>query len=118
MTLSPTHGPPGHRRDPTRPIRISILHHVGLEDAPERFPALAIEAPVGSEAVGSGICHVKGMMGVVVREETLTTEREQIPDRVEILVDLVEYGSEPLAVDRIGVPETAGRQEISIRNRG
>src|SRR5579884_3928915 len=56
---------------------ISVFDHVGREDLAVRSPAVAREVAGRVEAVGRAVRHVERVMGVIVREETLSAEGEQ-----------------------------------------
>ncbi len=69
---------------------ISILHNMSFKDAPVLAPTFAIEFPMTIETIGCSIGHIKCVVSVVVREETLPAEGQQRgkPTQPLIVLDL------------------------------
>src|SRR3981081_3755310 len=75
----------------------SVLYNVRLEHSPRRLPTRLVEKPFGCQTVGGAIGHIQRMVGVVVGEQTLATEREQT-------VNSTEPGVERLEVALVAAP--------------
>jgi glycosyltransferase involved in cell wall biosynthesis len=60
-----------------REVNGSVLDDVRREAPPGAGPAVVVEGAAGAEAVGRGPGHGEGVMGVVVHEQRLATERQQ-----------------------------------------
>ena len=70
-------------------------------------PAMPVEYAVFAEAIDCGKRHCHGVVGIVVRKEALTAEREQAIDRSNPLVKSIEVFAITARVNRVGLREAA-----------
>ena len=89
--------------------RSLIRDDMMLEGTPVLLPARAIQRPGIIQTFAHRVRHGQRMMRVVVREQALTTEREDSVQAVQPSIDAVEMLPILSRIERLGLWQTARR---------